>query len=242
MFRPWLDQLVEGGLVEVPLRLSKSLRYQVVATFERHSEKLSSTAAMAGSFMPLRGVAADATEREPPFLSAVANGSGRRVLASLGGLYLERLSAQGRRRALATLLGPPRAITPLPAKAAGGLIAYLALRERGPLCSCVIDGRWGAAAVADNSSSIAAVTREVGGAGRIEHFGSDGARALLDRYRDEWLNLGSPTTNDLLLAVSFGPTTPSRPWRRVALDASVVAVSWKGTPQRSGRDGRRATT
>ncbi len=53
--RPWLDQLVDGGLIEMPLSLSKGLSYQVVATFERRGELLSSTTAMNGFFMPLRG-------------------------------------------------------------------------------------------------------------------------------------------------------------------------------------------
>ncbi len=54
VYRPWLDQLVDGGLVEMPLSLSTGISYQVVATFERRGELLTSTTAMNGFFMPLR--------------------------------------------------------------------------------------------------------------------------------------------------------------------------------------------
>jgi hypothetical protein len=149
------------------------------------------------------------------------------VLASLQGPYLERLSAQRWRPALATLLGPGRTIARL-AKA-GGLVTYLLLRGRGPVCYCVVDGYWGAAVLAENGSSIATVTRDFGGAGRIQRYGNDSALGLLDRYRDEWLERGSPTARDLRLAVSFGRTAPGRSWRRLLLGTSVVTINWRRT-------------
>ena len=96
VYRPWLDQLVEGGLIEMPLRLARGLSYQVVATFERHGELLSSTTAMTGFFMPLRGAAPDkseertykwdGTESASPGLSASTSGPESRVLASVEAL------------------------------------------------------------------------------------------------------------------------------------------------------------
>jgi hypothetical protein len=191
---------------------------------------------MNGFFMPLRGVASgqseepaykwDGTESASRSLSASASGPGRRVLASIEGHYLERLSAASQRRALATLLGPARRIAQLTAKA-GGLAGYVLLRGRGPICYCVIDGHWGAAVLAENGSSIATVTREIGGSGHIQCFGTASALRLLQHYQDEWLQRGSPVPGDLCLTVSFGSPAPRRSWRRLVLGTSVVTMNWR---------------
>jgi hypothetical protein len=216
----------------LPLRLSTSLKYQVVATFERQGELLRSTTTMAGSFMPLRGAGTNPIEPPSYSLSAFARGAERPLLASLEGPPLEQLPAQGR-PALASLLQPAQTLANLSGPAAGGLIAYLLLRGRGPFCSCVVDGRWGVAVLAEKGASIATVTRQVGGAGRIESFGSGHALDLLDRYRDEWLKRGSPTAGDLRLAVSFGATASRRAWRHIPLGGCVVTVNWHQAPQSS---------
>jgi protein-L-isoaspartate(D-aspartate) O-methyltransferase len=236
VYRPWLDQLVEGGLIEMPLRLARGLSYQVVATFERQEELLSSTTAMTGFFMPLRAALPDkseertykwdGTESASPSLSASTSGPGSRVLASIEGPYLARLSTTGWRRALATLLAPARTAGRLTARA-GGLVGYLLLRGRGPLCYCVVDGHWGAAVLSDNGASIATITRDDGGTGRIRCFGNESALRLLQRYQDEWSQRGSPIPNDLRLAVRFGGESPGRSWRRMRLGPSVVSIDWR---------------
>lgn len=225
VYRPWRDQLVDGGLLELPLRLPTALKYQLVTTFERHGEGLSSTGAIAGSFMPLRGTPPNARDSAPPFLAAYAGGPERRVLVSVEGPHLERLSAPARRRALASLLGPARTVARL-GTGAGGLTLYLMLRGRGPVCYCTVDRNWGAAVLADNGSSIATVTRESGGGWHIKCFGDNSALGLLERYRDQWRRSGSPTSRDLRLSVSFGGPTVARPWRRLSLGTSVVAIDW----------------
>jgi len=84
---------------------------------------------------------------------------------------------------------------------------------------------------ADNGRRIAAVIRQVGGPGRIESFGSGDGPRLLDRYRQAWRKEGSPAASDLGLTANFGSTGSGRAWRRLALGASVVAISWHEMPQ-----------
>ena len=237
--RPWLEQLVHGGLVEMPLGLAKGLSYQVVATFERRGEMLCSTTGMNGFFMPLRSAVPgkgkeeaykwDATVSASSSLIASASGTEHRVLASIEGPYLQRLSATSRRQTLGTLLGPSRTVGRLTART-GGLIGYLLLGGRGPVRYCVLEGQWGAAVLAENGSSIATVTREAGGAGRIRCFGNDRALRLLDRYRHEWSVRGSPLPSDLRIAVNFRGTSSGRSWRRLMLGTSVVTMNWRLAP------------
>jgi protein-L-isoaspartate(D-aspartate) O-methyltransferase len=102
--RAWRDQLVEGGLLELPLALARG--EQVVATFRREGARLHSVALVPGGFMALRGT-------EPysaPMLHATAAG---RQLVQLSGPAIGRLSAASARRLLAVALGEPRRL-PIP--------------------------------------------------------------------------------------------------------------------------------
>jgi len=48
----WRDQLVDGGLVQLPLRLTSAVLPQAIATFRREGETLRSVAILSGAFMP----------------------------------------------------------------------------------------------------------------------------------------------------------------------------------------------
>ena len=50
-------------------------------------------------------------------------------------------------------------------------LCYCVIDVTGARRDRVIDGHWGAAVLADNGASIATVTREVGGVGRIKCLG-----------------------------------------------------------------------
>ena len=107
--RAWREQLVEGGLVEVPLRL-RSGGGQVVATLRNKRGRLVSVAVVPGGFMPLRGAGEGSPEGPPPTLVASdATGAGAAApLAQLAGPALATLSRTAKRRLLALALSPPR--------------------------------------------------------------------------------------------------------------------------------------
>lgn len=63
--RAWLEQIVDGGRIEVPLRLRNSLFGQAIPTLERQGSELRSISVLCGGFMPLRENAADAGVRPP---------------------------------------------------------------------------------------------------------------------------------------------------------------------------------
>jgi protein-L-isoaspartate(D-aspartate) O-methyltransferase len=104
--RSWLDQVVEGGLLEVPLRL-RAEGALAIATFRRVGDSFESTSVVPGRFMPLRGEGAGAAL--PPVLTVRSPlADGRPVVARLGGSSLARLSSRARDALVAVAATPPR--------------------------------------------------------------------------------------------------------------------------------------
>lgn len=118
----WLEQLVEGGLLEFPLRIDPaSTALQVIPVLRRAGGELRMVAMSWGGFMPVRG-GTGGWERPPPALSAgrfrgggsgtaggsVVGGPGtgeeRRSLLQIDGPGLARVSDAGARMLLAELL------------------------------------------------------------------------------------------------------------------------------------------
>ena len=97
----WRDQLVDGGLLELPLVLPRG--EQVVATFRREGARLRSVALVPGGFMQLRGT----EPYNPPALHASL---GTRLLVQLSGEAVGRLSEGAARRLLAVAVGEPRRV------------------------------------------------------------------------------------------------------------------------------------
>jgi protein-L-isoaspartate(D-aspartate) O-methyltransferase len=102
--RAWRDQLVDGGLLELPLGLPRG--EQVVATFRRDGAHLHSVALVPGGFMALRGT-------EPYRAPALHASSPAGPLVQLSGPAIGRLSAAAARRLLSVALGEPRRV-PVP--------------------------------------------------------------------------------------------------------------------------------
>lgn len=110
--RAWFDQLTDGGILELPIRLSEEMPWQLVVALRKESDTLRSVGTVPGGFMPLRARAADPNpEAGLPQTRLAAyewQDTSSRMLAYLAGRRLRALGREGRRRAVATLLGRPR--------------------------------------------------------------------------------------------------------------------------------------
>jgi protein-L-isoaspartate(D-aspartate) O-methyltransferase len=131
--RSWRDALVDGGLIELPLRLPEpSEGEQVVVTLRRQGERLASVAIVPGGFMGLRrpGVE-EAPAPGGAGLSVTELVAGRpRSIASLTGAGLARMRPAARRRLAAVMLSPPRARRlAMPAEANTSLVPYVGMAE-----------------------------------------------------------------------------------------------------------------
>jgi protein-L-isoaspartate(D-aspartate) O-methyltransferase len=104
--RAWRDQLAEGGLLEVPLRLAGS-GGQVIPTLRRTRGRLVSVATICGGFMPLRtGDGDEALPSRPPCLLAhdATGDRTREPMRQISGHGLATLSNAAKRRLLVTAL------------------------------------------------------------------------------------------------------------------------------------------
>lgn len=203
--RAWLDQLIERGLLEAPLRL-RSEGALAIATFRRVGRRLESTSVVPGRFMPLRGETAGPAE--PPVLTIRADVDGGRPLVTrLGGSSLARLSPRARSALAAVAAEPPRrrelgirtASWPL------GLYLSLELPEdrlvmryadlslgvvgRGGRSLALIEGRW--------------TGGERPAPQRLLAFGEPEAEEYLQSALDEWEARGRPGREQLRIRVDF---------------------------------------
>jgi protein-L-isoaspartate(D-aspartate) O-methyltransferase len=229
--RAWRDQLVERGLVEVPLRLTPGSALQAIVTLQRAGDRLHSTSIIAGSFMPLRGPdGSSPSAYGQSSLRALSGGSPPTPLATIGGRCLDALSVNSRRRALATMLGASRRGPLIPPAAAGGLLLFLALSGAARLVSCNVAGRFGMGVIDPSGASISALTRYPGKGGRIETWGDDRAQYALEALIARWAGLGRPTLRDLRVTVSYGEDHAPKAWRSIVTADSVVALDWAPSP------------
>ena len=103
--RAWLEQVADGGLLELPLRLDPDgAAIQLVPVLERRGVRLRSTVLTWGGFMPLHG--GDGGWRAlPATLDASRSVKGRHSSRiSMTGAGLERLPANAARGLLASAL------------------------------------------------------------------------------------------------------------------------------------------
>jgi protein-L-isoaspartate(D-aspartate) O-methyltransferase len=207
--RSWHDQLVPGGLLQVPLWI-RGPELQLVATLRRDEDCFRSLSTITGAFMPLRD-----SENEP---QSLASGGGP---LPLRGPALERMGEEERERLLSLLEGAPR-VRPVEPATAWRLWFFLRAATPSRLLAF---GSLGAGVATPDGSSLALLEGgrlpEWGFAGRrtaIHSYGTDEAeRRLLDLV-ERWRARGRPGDGDLALEVRFenGGSRLRRRWRRPA--------------------------
>src|SRR5262249_62283175 len=81
----WQEQLAEGGLVGVPLRLGPSAGLQLIPTLRREGDRLRSASVICGGFMPLRGGPDDLTPFWPMINVTRVDGAKQDGLLTIAG-------------------------------------------------------------------------------------------------------------------------------------------------------------
>jgi len=205
--RAWLEQLTEGGRLELPLRLDPERgAIQLIPVLERHENQLRSVGLTWGGFMPLHS--GDGGWKAPPStLSAFRSTDGRHTgLASLNGQGISQLSPRAARRLLASLLAEPgtpqrRGLTDLASNQPPLLLLHLLLNIPAKRRLSIDQrGRWGVGIVDRRSQSAAIVslrspwdigdkTPERRARWRLDAYGGYTAAAQLDELLTQWQEL-----------------------------------------------------
>jgi SAM-dependent methyltransferase len=224
--RAWRDQLVEGGMLEVPLWLDSScFGLQNVATFRREGELLRSVRVLIGGFMALRDPGPGRPPPVVPGLQVVARKGSSETLVSIEGPFVRSLSKATIRRVLATMLGRPRLGRRFTFRAADGLIRFLAWSDLRRAGFCSVGGRYGIVTLSADGNSAAAVLAQPFRSGWIETWGDRRAEEELDSRIQQWERAGQPTLEDLEIMIGYGRPR-GRGWKTLKGQDGFIRLDW----------------
>jgi protein-L-isoaspartate(D-aspartate) O-methyltransferase len=236
--RAFHEQLVEDGLLVVPLRLTDAFPFrQVVVAFKRAGRGFRSVAVIHGGFMRLRGRPEDASIPWPISKVVHDRDGSDSTLVSVGGSSWGRLTEEQRQRLLALLLLPHRSRS-LGLRASGWrqweLETFVCLAvpeeilvgctradmDRLPFFGTALPG------IAD---AVGGGVAHLGGGtavSRVEGYGDPGAERLLANVVRRWRRRGEPGVTRLAIGVSF-TGSPSKAWRTVKRGSSVLSFDYR---------------
>jgi hypothetical protein len=236
--RMWRNQLKDGGLVVLPLRLTDSLPFrQIVVAFRREEDRLVSQSVLRGGFMRLRANPADRSLPWPA-LTAVASDDGpERHVATISGESLRMMSKDVNRRLLSLLLTEPRSRS-LPLRAKGWhqyelesfialsapeerLVGYVTEKVEGLILMstalpALVDGGGDGLAGLAGGRSIS----------RIDAYGRRSPDIALARMTDAWIRAGRPTVDRLCVTVAYDGRRP-HVWKAVKRGESTIGFDWR---------------
>jgi protein-L-isoaspartate(D-aspartate) O-methyltransferase len=217
--RAWHEQLREGGLLEVPLRVHPEV--QVIPTFRRSGTRFVSATTVSGGFMPLRSPDEEDALRQPsPCLLAYEQTRTRHAepLVQISGAGIASRSGEAKRRLLQTGLEPGRRV-PLGLRAdPDALLVYLTLVLPRARVIQLLPGRNVGLATGDGASLayVGWPARSRGGriAALTAHGDARAAEALVAEVR-RWDERGRPGPGNLRFSIDFADPEPElrRRWR-----------------------------
>lgn len=225
--RAWLEQLGDGGLLELPLELDPDrAAIQVIPLFRRKGDRLNSTALTWGGFMALHDGTGQWSLPPASLTASRSGGKGHSSLVSLSGLALSALPDARASELLALTLserGRPRAggVIAMDSAHPPMLLIYL-LHKVPPGKRLVVrkDDRLGVGLLHRRSRSLAFVSvrspwRDRCGRQtprvrwRLDAYGGTGAAAELERLLAEWEAL-TQSGRDNLRITAKGAGDPLR--------------------------------
>ena len=209
----WFDQLVEGGIVEVPLRVREAAGAHVIASLQKNESRLRSVSVVCGGFMPLRGSDETGLPRSMRSLTITdLTGDAPRPVRQVAGAALTRLTAAAKRRLLAVSLEEPRRRRLGIRATADALILYLSTTL--PLREVVsVQPEWGVGLISRDGRSLAYVVGLFAPQRKritaIAAQGTNTAERRLAAAIQAWDELGRPGPDRLQVEVAYQGTRPS---------------------------------
>lgn len=208
----WFEQLVDSGLVEVPLRLREAAGAHVIASLQKSGHGFRSVSIVCGGFMPLRN---GGELRLPWSMRSVTvtdlTGDAPQPVRQLSGAALVRLSPAAKRRLLMVSLKDPRRRSLGMRANAEALVLYLstALPVNGAV---TVLPEWGVGLISRDGRSLAYVSGRASNNRRTisslaAHGSAEAERQLAAAIRT-WDELGRPGPEQLIVEVAYDGTLP----------------------------------
>ena len=235
---PLLEQLNEGGLLVMPLRLTDAVPFrQIVVTLRRVGDRLRSVSVIHGGFMRLRDRPDDPSLPWPVSKVTETRDGTDRTLASLSGSTWGRLSEAVRRDVLALMLSQPRS-RPVGIRASGwqqwGLESFIVVAApeellvgctREDVNGLLFFGTALPGIIDADGSGLAhlAGTRSIS---RLDAYGNEGAEQLLADLVGEWRRRGRPRVARLAVEVSYGRSRREA-WRSKRRGSSLISFDYR---------------
>jgi protein-L-isoaspartate(D-aspartate) O-methyltransferase len=198
--RAWLEQLVPGGLVEVPLRLHDAAGLQLIPTLRRENDRLRSVSVIAGGFMPLRDDAEDLSRYWPMVKVTRTDGASTVPLLVIGG---PPARSAWIRRLVGTACSEPRSRRLGLRASAKALDIFLVLRGPARRTVGIYDGKSYMGGVVARGGRSLALLAGWPTTSRMLVYGSDEAADELENLVAQWVELGRPNTSQVELTASF---------------------------------------
>jgi protein-L-isoaspartate(D-aspartate) O-methyltransferase len=209
----WFEQLLEGGIVEVPLRVREAAGAHVIASLQKNGRVLRAVSIVCSGFMPLRGSGEDGLPKSMRSLTVTdLTGDAPRPVRQLAGASLTRLTPAAKRRLLAVSLEDARRRSLGIRAAADALILYLSTTL--PLREVVsVAPEWGVGLISRDGRSLAYVagwaTTQRKTITALAAHGTNTAEQRLATAIQAWDELGRPGPARLQVEVTYDETQPS---------------------------------
>jgi protein-L-isoaspartate(D-aspartate) O-methyltransferase len=197
--RSWLEQLAEGGLVEVPLRLGASPGLQLIPTLRREGGRLRSVGVICGGFMPIRGAPDDLTPFWPMINVSRSDGAKMFPVVTIAG----SAASSSPRRLVALATSDPRSRRLAVRASAKALEVYLALCGPARRTVAVFDGKSYMGGVVARGGRSLALLAGWPSMSKMLVYGGDEAADELEQFVAGWVERGRPGADHVNVTVSF---------------------------------------
>ncbi|HVF12402.1 MAG TPA: methyltransferase domain-containing protein [Actinomycetota bacterium] len=225
--RAWIEQLSEGGLLTLPMRLSDRVFWpQVVVTFVREGDQLRSVSAVPGGFMALRASTESSVSESHVYVGAFTKGK-QRSFGSLVGPSLERLSSEALKALIRNLSAESTHLAFPEPQRRYDLEIFLALAaEPSELVSASGTGAGGTPGlIGDDGSWVLTLAGKGKWCRGVDISGacSSGENRWVQLSK-EWERLGRPSSNRL--RISLQPRRPRNAWKMQKAGEYWIDFGW----------------
>ena len=240
--RAFLDQLREGGVLVMPLRITDALPFrQLVVVFERSGLLLRSVGVITGGFMRMRERPDDPSLPWPEVTVKETRDRSEHTVASLSGSTLSTLSPDVRMRLLGLLMSRPRSRhlgIRISGRSQWDLESFITLAApEDQLLGCLREDladlllfSTALPAIVDPDGPGLAYLAGAKTITRIDAHGDRRAERLLQHLVRQWLRWKRPAVGQLRIEVAQSRPRSTEHWRTIRRGFFFISYDWARLP------------